>query len=73
MTALTTDLPPHMRLVKPELTPRFMLTCADALLHGLGELAARTGVRIQSHFTKVREQVGCVRTQRGAENIDVFD
>ena len=73
MAALTADLPPHMRLVEPVLTPRFVPTCSDALLHGLGELAARTGVRVQSHLAEARDEVDWVRSERGVDDIDVFD
>ncbi|THH16533.1 hypothetical protein EW146_g4113 [Bondarzewia mesenterica] len=55
MTALTADLPPHMRLVEPVLMSRFVLTCSDALLQGLGELATRAGIRIQSHLAEARD------------------
>ena len=37
------------RLVEPIITPRFTPACTDALLEGLGELAAATGVRVQTH------------------------
>ena len=36
-------------LVEPIITPRFTPACTAALLEGLGELAAATGVRIQTH------------------------
>ena len=36
-------------LVEPIITPRFTPACTDALLKGLGELAAATGVRVQTH------------------------
>lgn len=48
--AITHDVPPHLRLVHPVITPRFVPTCDDALLVGLGELAKREDVRIQSHM-----------------------
>ena len=35
--------------VEPIITPRFTPACTDALLEGLGELAAATGVRVQTH------------------------
>ena len=73
MATLTADLPPHMRLVEPVLTPRFVPTCSDALLHGLGEHAARTGVRVQSHFAEARDEVDWVRSERGVDDIDAFD
>ena len=36
-------------LVEPIITPRFTPACTDAMLHGLGELAETTGVRVQTH------------------------
>lgn len=36
-------------LVRPIVTPRFAPACTDALLAGLGELAAATGVAVQTH------------------------
>ena len=35
--------------VEPIITPRFTPACTNALLEGLGELAAATGVRVQTH------------------------
>ena len=35
--------------VEPIITPRFTPACTDGLLEGLGELAAVTGVRVQTH------------------------
>jgi guanine deaminase len=40
------------RLVRPILTPRFIPACTDALLDGMGELSARTGVRVQTHCSE---------------------
>lgn len=39
-------------LVAPIITPRFIPACTDALLQGLGELAAATGVRVQTHCSE---------------------
>lgn len=36
--------------VRPILTPRFVPTCSERLLHGLGILAAKYGVPVQSHL-----------------------
>ncbi|MDH3295110.1 MAG: amidohydrolase family protein [Acidimicrobiia bacterium] len=49
-------------LVRPIITPRFIPACSDALLHGLGELAAETGVTIQTHCS-----------ESDWEHADVFD
>jgi guanine deaminase len=39
-------------LVRPIVTPRFTPACTDALLTGLGELAAATGVAVQTHCSE---------------------
>ncbi len=39
-------------LVAPVITPRFTPACTDGLLEGLGELAAATGVRVQTHCSE---------------------
>ena len=65
------------RLIEPILTPRFVPTCSDPLLHGLGDLAARgrnsIPLRIQSHLSESEDQVTWVKSTRHADDIDVFD
>jgi guanine deaminase len=39
-------------LVRPIVTPRFTPACSDALLDGLGELAAATGTLVQTHCSE---------------------
>lgn len=39
-------------LVQPIVTPRFVPACTDELLAGLGALARRTGVRVQTHCSE---------------------
>ncbi|MDQ1324262.1 MAG: guanine deaminase, partial [Chloroflexota bacterium] len=39
-------------LVRPIITPRFTPACTDDLLRGLGELAASTGVSVQTHCSE---------------------
>ena len=46
-------------LVHPVITPRFVPSCTEELLIGLGELAASENCRIQSHAV---ESVDCLRT-----------
>lgn len=41
-------------LVQPIITPRFIPSCTDDLLAGLGRLAAETGVRVQTHCSESR-------------------
>ncbi len=60
-------------LVEPVLTPRFVPTCSEELLDGLGKLAREENVRIQSHLAEARDQVNWVERERGKQDIDVFD
>jgi guanine deaminase len=71
--ALEKDLLPHQRLIQPVITPRFVPTCSDALLEGLGKISAENNLLIQSHMAEAHDQVEWVRKQRGMEDIDVFD
>ena len=70
--SLQSAVEPHERLVAPVLTPRFVPTCSDDLLVGLGKLAKERGLRIQSHMAESLDQVNWVRDERGVEDIDVF-
>ncbi|MBI4861054.1 MAG: amidohydrolase family protein [Candidatus Riflebacteria bacterium] len=45
-------LPGARGLVAPIITPRFIPTCTDELLSGLGELAASTGALVQTHCSE---------------------
>ena len=71
--ALTAHLPDHDRLVEPVLTPRFVPTCSDALLQGLGELAEQSGVRVQSHLAEAKDQMKAVQESRGVGDMEVFE
>jgi guanine deaminase len=73
MRALTSHLPDHARLVEPVLTPRFVPTCSDALLRGLGEIAEETGIRVQSHLAEARDQMKAVQESRGMSDLKVFE
>jgi len=39
-------------LIKPVITPRFIPSCSDELLHGLGALARETGCHVQTHCSE---------------------
>ena len=67
------QFPPSQRLVEPVLTPRFVPTCSDQLLSGLGELSQSHNLRVQSHLAEARDQVDWVQQERGIPDIDVFD
>ena len=49
-------------LVQPVITPRFIPTCSVPLLEGLGELARKYDVWIQSHASESSDQVEFVRS-----------
>lgn len=66
-------LPLSQRLVEPVLTPRFVPTCSDDLLSGLGSLSESLDVRVQSHLAEARDQIDWVLHERGIADIDVFD
>src|SRR2546430_16382604 len=38
--------------VLPVITPRFIPSCTDELLRGLGDLAGRTGAHVQTHCSE---------------------
>ncbi|CAL1713271.1 unnamed protein product [Somion occarium] len=71
--ALTIHLPVHDRLIEPILTPRFVPTCSDELLTGLGHFSNERNVRIQSHMAESFDQVTWVKEERGIDDMDVFD
>lgn len=64
---------PSERLVEPIITPRFVPTCSDELLRGLGELSNSKRLRVQSHMAESHDQVEWVQRERGKEDIDVFE
>ncbi|KAK7690021.1 hypothetical protein QCA50_006665 [Cerrena zonata] len=69
---LTKVLEQNQRLVEPILTPRFVPTCSDELLSGLGQLSKDKHLRIQSHMAEAHDQVAWVKEERGMDDIDVF-
>lgn len=70
---LVSSYEPHRRLVEPVITPRFVPTCSNELLQGLGKLARDKRVRIQSHLAEAHEEVQWVLSERHKDDIDVFD
>ena len=48
-------------LVKPIITPRFAPTCSDELLGGLGELAKKYNVPVQSHLNENKSEIEWVK------------
>jgi len=70
---LVKALPQDKQLVEPVLTPRFVPTCTDQLLNGLGHLSSKYKVKIQSHLAEARDQVDWVKSERGADDVDIFE
>lgn len=56
-------------LVQPIVTPRFVPACTDALLAGLGELAAATGTLVQTHCSESDWEHGHVRERCGESDL----
>jgi guanine deaminase len=48
-------------LVRPIITPRFIPTCSPALLKGLGDLARKYDIPVQSHLNETLAEVNWVR------------
>lgn len=46
---------------KPILTPRFIPSCSDELMKGLGELSKEKGLRIQSHLSENLSEIAWVK------------
>jgi guanine deaminase len=62
-------------LVLPVVTPRFIPSCTDSLLQGLGELAASGGCHVQTHCSESDWEHGAVLARHGrsgAESLDGF-
>lgn len=47
--------------VRPILTPRFVPSCSDELMHGLGVLQREYGVPVQSHLSENRDEIVWVK------------
>ncbi|KTG27200.1 5'-deoxyadenosine deaminase [Haloferax profundi] len=56
------------------LTPRFAITCTEACLRGVRELAdAYDGVRIHTHASENRDEIATVEAETGMRNIHWLD
>lgn len=49
------------RYTKPILTPRFIPSCSDALMRGLGAMAASYGLPVQSHLSENKSEIAWVQ------------
>lgn len=63
----------HSPLVDPIITPRFTPACTDDLLRGLGELAASTGVRVQTHCSESDWEHGYAFDRFGVSDTEALD
>ena len=57
------DVNGRYRRTRPILTPRFVPSCSEALLSGLGELARQTGLPVQSHLSENLGEIALVKQQ----------
>ncbi len=60
-------------LIKPVVTPRFIPSCTDAALEGLGQLARSCGCHVQTHCSESDWQHNCVRARHGMDDADSLD
>ena len=60
-------------LVGAVITPRFAPACTDELLRGLGELAAATGVRVQTHCSESDWEHGYAIDRFGVSDTAALD
>ncbi|MFN3273385.1 MAG: amidohydrolase family protein [Paracoccus sp. (in: a-proteobacteria)] len=60
-------------LVHPVITPRFIPACTDDCLHGLGQLAAQTNTRIQTHVSESDWEHAHVRQRTGKSDTEALD
>jgi guanine deaminase len=59
--------------VKPAITPRFIPSCTDATLEGLGSLAKSCGCHVQTHCSESDWQHGYVLGRHGMSDTDSLD
>jgi len=61
------------RLIQPVITPRFIPSCSDDLLHRLGALAAETGCHVQTHCSESDWQHAYVLERCGVSDTIALD
>jgi len=59
--------------IKPVITPRFIPSCTDAALEGLGALAKSCGCHVQTHCSESDWQHGYVRNRHGMSDTESLD
>lgn len=60
-------------LVKPAITPRFIPSCTDAALEGLGALAKQCGCHVQTHCSESDWAHGYVLARHGLTDTESLD
>jgi guanine deaminase len=60
-------------LVKPVVTPRFIPSCTDGALSGLGQLARECGCHVQTHCSESDWEHGYVLARHGMTDADSLD
>ena len=60
-------------LVRPVVTPRFIPSCTDAALAGLGEIARETGCHVQTHCSESDWEHGFVIDRYGMTDTKALD
>ena len=60
-------------LVRPVITPRFIPSCTDAALRGLGALAAETGAHVQTHCSESDWAHGHALLRYGRTDAEALD
>jgi guanine deaminase len=60
-------------LILPVITPRFIPSCTDELLSGLGRLARETGCHVQTHCSESDWEHGYVLTRCGVTDTEALD
>ncbi len=60
-------------LVLPAITPRFLPSCTDALLQGLGDLARATGCHVQTHCSESDWEVAHGAARFGCGDTETLD
>lgn len=63
----------HAGLVRPVVTPRFVPSCTDPLLEGLGDLARRCGCHVQTHCSESDWEEGYVQARTGRRDAEHLD
>lgn len=64
--------PDRAPLVLPVITPRFIPSCTDALLEGLGAMAAELDCHIQTHCSESDWEVGHVHDRLGCTDCEAL-